>query len=158
MKQYIQAGAPLELLTKDELSDALGHKFDAFIRDFYRGKSYIVRRSPNNGIPSGAVILDGPEAGYAWSVKLVSIQHTGAAGPVSVYAGNVNDIINLPPIGNTTSIVNANTVAEAVLTWSSNMVVIKDETPLSVLPPSGLRVISWLMMAEQVPAEMVGKL
>jgi hypothetical protein len=82
MKQYIKAGGAIDLLTKSELDDSMGHHFNAAIRDLLRGVDYLQYSGNGNGTGTFSVPY-APESGYSWSLKLVSVQ-LSAAGVLSV--------------------------------------------------------------------------
>lgn len=81
MKQHLHSHlAPIDVLTRVELEESMTHQMDTFIRDMYRGVSY--HEENGNGDGAHTIVVQGPESGYAWSVKIVAAQLTAIAGPV----------------------------------------------------------------------------
>ena len=148
MKQSLGPIGDVDMLTSQELHDSLGHHFSAFVREAARGVDYLgFFASPN----AGTVQVPGPDSGYVWSLKLVSAQ-LSAAGALSVYPGENNAVA---PYGASLSTVNgANN--EVVMTFTSNVVVIKDQRSLFLA--SGVNILSYRILVKQVPAEMQAKL
>jgi hypothetical protein len=151
MKQNLRAGGAIDLLTKEELSDAMGHQFDAAIRDFYRGVDYLSFTGNGNNT-STFTLPDSPSAGYVWSVKLVSAQ-LSAAGQLSVYLSENNQTA---PVHSVPSTANG-TLFEAVARWSSEQLVIKDGRVITIYSAAG-NILNWSLRVRQVPAEYQGKL
>jgi hypothetical protein len=149
--QYIRAGGALDILTKPELDDSMGHHFDAAIRDLLRGVDYLQFAGSAGNVNTFSIPWT-PESGYTWAVKLVSAQLSGA-GVLSVYSGSNT---NVAPIGSETAITNGPNV-EAVITWSSNVAVLKDSRQITLFC-SGATISNYLIMVKQVPTEMQGKL
>lgn len=149
MQQKLAAGGYLDLLTKDELSQAMGHNFDDAIRDLLRGidyLSFVGVATPNTGLFTIPYV---PDQGYTWSVKLVAFTLSANAQP-SVYLGS--DTTQAP-----IAFPGFNTVA--VATFSANQVVIKDGTPITVFGAGGATsVLNYRLHVKQVPTEMQGKL
>jgi hypothetical protein len=148
--QYLRQGGALDLLTKSELDQSMGHHFDAAIRDYLRGVDFLSFTGNGNG--NMFTIPDAPESGYTWSVKLVSAQ-LSAAGQLSIYLGENNQVA---PIGSIASASNG-TNNECIATWSANQVVIKDGRVIT-LYCSAATILNWRISVEQVPTEMQGKL
>src|SRR3984957_7924549 len=81
MKQHLHSHlAPIDVLTRVELEETMTSKMDTYIRDLYRGVSY--HEENGNGDGALKIAIQGPESGYAWSVKIVSAQMTAIAGTV----------------------------------------------------------------------------
>jgi hypothetical protein len=80
-KQRLHANlAPIDILTRVELEETMTTKMDTYIRDLYRGVSY--HEENGNGDGAHTIAIQGPESGYAWSVKIVAAQLTAIAGTV----------------------------------------------------------------------------
>jgi hypothetical protein len=77
--------APIDVLTRAELDSTLTHRFDAFIRDWYRGEDYI-EINGTQPAGSGDALLPGPESGFAWSLKLASAIADGSSQNVPITA------------------------------------------------------------------------
>jgi hypothetical protein len=149
VKQNMGPLGDIDLLTDSELRASLGHHFDHVIRDWYRGIDYIGVAGVGNG--TNTITIPGSDQGYTWSVKLISAQ-LASAGELSAYPGDTSAVA---PIGTTMSIANgANN--DAVLTYSSNQVVLKDGRNITLL--GSAVILNWRIMVEQVPTEMQGKL
>ena len=73
--------APIDILTRVELEETMTTKMDTYIRDLYRGVSY--HEENGNGDGAHTLAIQGPESGYAWSVKIVAAQLTSFAGAIS---------------------------------------------------------------------------
>lgn len=74
-RQQITANGFLDLLTKQELQEAMGHSMDAAVRDFYRGVDYLMFAGTGGATPSNTfTIPNSPDSGYTWSLKLVAAQ------------------------------------------------------------------------------------
>jgi hypothetical protein len=149
MKQSLGPLGEIDMLTDHELRESLGHHFSAQIREWYKGIDYLGFAGVGNG--TGTLTLPGPNQGYTWSVKLVSVQ-LAAAGILSVYPA---DNVNVAPIGVIASTVNgANN--DAILTWSSNQVIFKDGRNLTLF--SAQTILNYRVLVVQTPTEMQGKL
>lgn len=153
MKQELKQGAIFDFLTKSELDESIGHSFDDAIRDLYRGVDYLMFTGVANGENTFTIPYT-PESGYTWSIKLIAAQLSGTStAVVSVYPASTNTVA---PAGVTNSIVNTPN-NEAVLTWSSNQFVIKDSRGITLFCAAET-FNNFLMIVEQVPSEMQGKL
>jgi hypothetical protein len=154
MQQQIVGGGYIDAVTKSELHDELGHKFDAFIRDLYRGKDYFALALPVQNPAAQISISNLMYSGYSWSMKMVSLKLSNAtAVQVSVYLG---ENINVAPVANGLSVVNG-TQNEFIFLWSSNQLVVKDQITLTFLASAGT-ITAYNIRAEQVPTVMQGKL
>lgn len=150
MKQQLSAGGYLDLLTKDEITESMGHNFDAAIRDLLRGVDYLMFTGVGNGTGLFTIPYS-PEQGYCWSIKLLSVQ-LSASSNVSAYLGSTNTVA---PIGNGNGFTNTNN--EAIMTWSANQVVLKDSRQITLFA-SLANITNYLLAVKQVPTEMQGKL
>lgn len=151
MRQAIRAGGELDLLTKTELQESMGHQFDAAIRDFLRGVDYLQFSGVANG-GNTFTIPNNAESGYTWSLKLISAQ-LSAAGQLSIYpASNTN----VAPIASVVAQTNGANY-EAIAKWSSNQAVFKDGRQFTLYCESAT-IQNYLIIVEQVPTEMQGKL
>lgn len=145
MEQRLNANGILDLLTKDELSECMGHNFDAAIRDLYRGLDYLTFTG-NAQAPSGSFTIPYvPQQGYTWSVKLLSY-NLGSSVASTIVIGT--DVTQAPVWSNAAATV-------VVATWSSNQLVIKDGSPITIVA-SGVG--NYRLGVLQVPTEMQGKL
>jgi hypothetical protein len=150
MKQDLGPLGSADFLTQQELHDSLGHHFSAQVREWYRGVDYLGFYGAG---PATLVTVPGPDSGYVWSIKLASAQ-LSAAGALSVYPG---DATNVAPFGTATAIAQG-TQFEAMFTWTSNVVVLKDQRNLTLWAGGTTTINSWRVLVKQVPAEMQAKL
>ena len=149
MKQDLGPLGNVDMLTASELREELGHRFSTFIREWYRGEDYLSFFGTPN---TTTVTIPGPDSGYVWSLKLAAAQ-LSAAGALSVYPGEVTTVA---PLGIASSVVNGGN-NEAFITWTSNVVVLKDQRSLTLFAGSQT-ILSYRVNVKQVPAEMQGKL
>ena len=140
----------IDLLTDKELRESMGHQFSHMVRDFYRGVDYLGFAGQGQG--TSIVNVQGPASGYAWSLKLAAVQ-LSTSGALSVYP---DERVNVAPLGTAISVANGGT-NEAVITWTSNVVVVKDQRIITFLS-NAATILSWRLMVKQVPTEMQAKL
>lgn len=142
--------APVDILTRLEMEQIQRKSMDEFFHQQALGVSYIER----NGAESAAasVTIPGPDSGYAWSLKLVSVR-LDAAGDAGIYLG---DTTRTAAVGGGPTVLtdNKNLV---VATFTSNVVVVKDGRNITIGAHTG-NILQWKVIAKQVPAEMVAKL
>lgn len=152
--------APIDLLTRLELEQTLDSRFDAFTRDFYRGKFFTEENGNAQG--TATVTIPGPDSGYAWSIKTISINVLGTAQALVVVWLGDNTLT--APIGVQTTAGFAFSTANtnnAIFTFTSNVIIVKDQRPITVaafLAGSAAQIGQWKVIAQQVPTEMEGKL
>jgi hypothetical protein len=79
-KQDMGPLGSVDLLTNKELHDTMGHHLDHYLREKYKGVDYMGLAGPGNG--TNTITLPGPDQGYAWSYKEISVQ----LAPVSTSA------------------------------------------------------------------------
>lgn len=142
--------APIDVLTREELEATLDKTYDGFVRDLYRGVGYRELNGDGDGAP--IVIIPGPESGYAWSLKIASVT-TIAADVFSVFLGE--NITVSAPVGNTPTVACVGGFA-GIITYTSNIVVVKDGRSITLATVNGIQ--EYKILAKQVPAEMVAKL
>jgi hypothetical protein len=146
MRQYLKAGAAIDMLTKSELDESMGHNFDAAIRSLLHGIDFLWFTGSSQGATT--VLIPGPESGYVWSIKFAAAQ-LAAAGQFCVYLG---ENTASAPIGS----IATDPLNQAIATWTSNVVVLKDSRDITFFSSAGI--LDWKLMVKQVPAEMQGKL
>jgi hypothetical protein len=150
MDQRLTAGGMLDLLTKDELDMAMGHNFDAAIRDIYRGIDYMTFTGYNPSSANGPFTIPyTPDSGYCWSVKILGFT-LSATGNYGVFMG-ANTALAPVAIGT------AGFQNTGVVTWSANQLVMKDQQSLTILGTAA-NVQNFILTVKQVPVEMQGKL
>lgn len=149
-EQRLNAGGILDLLTKDELSECMGHNFDAAIRDLYRGVDYLTFTGNNPSAATGPFTIPyTPNSGYCWSVKVLGFT-LSATGNFGVWVGS--NTAQAPIAVGTVGFQNA-----GVIDWSANQLVMKDQQSLTILGTSA-NVQNFILTVKQVPVEMQGKL
>jgi hypothetical protein len=147
--QRLAAGGYLDLLTKDELKETMGHSLDASIVKWYRGVDYLSFVGVASANTGTFTIPYTPDQGYTWSIKLVSFTLSAAAQP-SIFLGT--DTTQAP-----IAFPGFNSVA--VATFTSNIVVVKDGTPVTLFAAGGASsILNYRLHVKQVPTEMQGKL
>jgi hypothetical protein len=150
--QRLAAGGYLDLLTKQELKETMGHSLDDAIVKWYRGVDYLTfvgNATPNSPSTGIYTIPWVPEQGYAWAVKIVAFTMSSSA-QTAVYQGT--DITQAP-------VAFPGFNATAVATFSSNQLVIKDGSPITLFAAGGSStILNWRLHVKQVPTEMQGKL
>jgi hypothetical protein len=151
MRQQVMPNGFLEIPSKQELSEAVGHHFSDFIRDFYRGVDYIEIQGNASGSSTFTTVSIG-DSGYAWSVRLISVQ-CSAAAQISVYPG---ENTNVAPIATEATTLNGSN-NEAVFWFSNESAVYKDQRVFTILASAG-NILTYRIKAKQVPVEMQGKL
>jgi len=82
VKQQLGGIGVLDVLTKSELEEALGHKIDNVLRDMYRGEklmripiSRMQAAAATLTLPSGigGTEVPGPEQGYIWRIQRIMV-------------------------------------------------------------------------------------
>lgn len=133
MKTKLTAGAEVEFLTKQELSEVLTHHFKHISEIRFRKIPY------SGKLP---VRIGAPESGYMWSVRLLSTV-LDFDDRVRVYAGEHEDsaLVGLD---------NAVTT-EHVLTWNSNQCVAFGTQHLIVRGGGAAHRAQGLAIVEEVP-------
>jgi hypothetical protein len=168
MRQEIRAGGSLDILTKSELTEAMGHKFDEGIRDLLRGLDFMTFTGNGSGqqeLASGAQVLTipGPESGYTWSLKTLSVHFVMATGTTAPYAFTVS-IGDSPDTGTVYATGGNDAFVDDlvyVANWSSNQAVVKGGRNITIAiqgNPSTFLINNWFLAVQQVPTEMQGKL
>lgn len=94
MKQDLGPLGMIDLLTDSELRESLGHHFDSIQRDWVRGIKLIrlpmgIGETDGSGNQITPVIIQGPQSGYIWDVKRVTI-----SGP-AIYTSTGAPFVNL---------------------------------------------------------------
>jgi hypothetical protein len=145
------AMAPIDVLTRMELEETLTKHNDMLVRDIFRGVGY--HETNGNGDSAAIVTVQGPESGYAWSIKIVSAQLTLTSDVLTVFLG---DNTNSAPIATITPVTGLGGLFFSIGTFTSNTVVLKDARSITLASNSGI--LAYKIIAKQVPAEMVAKL
>lgn len=165
-RQDIRQGT-IDLITPGELGDQLhahlGTAFSRHLRETLRGISYIrrdIKNPPSNNVTgsysvSGTwfdYVIDGPESGYFWDLRLVSLSNVNQAAYTAegVFLDEQYMIPTALPIA-----VAANN--NAVFFYSKAQCVVRASERLHILTNSA-NIQSIHISAVQVPEEMQGKI
>lgn len=148
-KADLGAVGSFDVLTNHELRETLGHSISHNIREWYRGIDYLGVAGQGNG--TGTLTVATTDQGYAWNLKLVSVQ-LAAAGTLSIYPGENNQTA---PIGVVPAVANGPNF-EAVETFSGDQIVFKDSRSITLF--SSVVILNYRILYKQVPTEMQGKL
>jgi hypothetical protein len=117
-----------------------------------RGVKYI-RREGYPGV-NQISIPDFPEPGYAWNLKLISVQ-LSATSAFDVYIGDQTTVTGLV---NRRQIFNALTNTQQVMTWTSDQVIIFNGDRINLdAVAAAVTITEYFLCAIQVPEEMLGK-
>jgi hypothetical protein len=156
MLQMVDLGSPVDLLTKDELSEALAE--DARLRSTLAGVRPVEVFIPTSVIGAGVSIFStsgqppqAPANGYIWAVMLISTD-LSASTVLNVYKGTPTaaDIGGKPILRNAGA-------PEQVGTFSKGQLWLRPGDQLTFFPTAG-NVLSVYMVVIEVPAERVGEL
>jgi hypothetical protein len=139
VKFKLDFGTEIDLLTKGELDQSLGHLSDQW-RAREVGVDYVTRY--NTGIAAAVFTVPGPEQGWAWSMEQLSAQ-LSAAGTISVFWDAQQTYLAAPVSNNGTNV---------YVSWGSHQCVLKPGRTLTVVPSTGT-ITSLMFSAIQAPAE-----
>ncbi len=148
-------------LPAKELMESVGHRIDAFIRDWYRGIKLIRFNSYANSDGSGnlaAVVIPGPESGYVWDLKRISIIgpaiYNSTSGPfANIFRGAVaTDAVDSAFVSSLV-VSNATTWPKLAVTYTAGENLLISGGNMAV---NATALING--QAIEVPAEMLGKL
>lgn len=105
MKQDLGPLGSADFLTAKELKEELGHHFDHFIRDWYRGIKWMRLPILSGPISGAAITLGGvtgntigPDSGYAWSLRRLIVTGLASGATPDVVNLYLNDNFNQPPL------------------------------------------------------------
>ena len=118
MKVKIQAGAEIDTLTKDELSNALDEQTKAYDKMLSEGLMYAHMSVHMSTLPNqdqtvdgyykgGSFSLGGPEAGYVWSVKNVTYFNLDTGADLFINGSDYGSAILVGSKGNGTTVMGA---------------------------------------------------
>jgi hypothetical protein len=146
----IKGGAQLETVTLAEFSAFM----DKRERDRARGVKWVEFAVPFNGFPLApasaptSVLTEGPEEGYAWSVKILSTT-LASAGTLLIYKASSS--------GQTSRLVGTQQTSQTgqVQYWAANQCFLQHGTALYLLATQGLT--NYYIGAEQAIAEQAWK-
>lgn len=143
--------APVDLLTRLEMEEITHKGMSDFVQQLYRGVDWIEWNGDAGGATTFTIPF-GPDSGYAWSLKLISVVLAGT-GNVSVFLG---ENTNFAPIAGGAATEMANSTYVYLETYGSNCAVFKDSKLITLTADADMSSIK--ILAKQVPAEMIGKL
>ncbi len=149
----IQGGAKVEIPQRDEIRDDMRGAIAERDRQHARGfKPMRVSGPGPSPAASTLYIAYGPESGYLWNLKLISVQ-LASAGTVLAYITS-----GAPGAGSTPQRLIANmstsNVNQVVTFSSSQVMLLPDE---SVYLSATQNISAWFLAAAEVPAEMAWK-
>lgn len=142
--------APVDILTRLEMEQIQRKSMDDFFHQQALGVSYKEYNDNADGVAQYSV--NGPDSGYAWSLKIVSAV-LSAAGDLAIFLG---DNTLTAPVGGGSSVLMGN-LNVVTVTFTSNVVIVQDQRPITLLAHTGT-IGAVKIIAKQVPAEMVAKL
>lgn len=148
----LHAGTILEVPSTAEIAHEIAMR--EAIRDRERARTQKWTSQGQGNTVTGAIFI-GPfaESGYAWNLKLVSVQ-LDSADTVQAFIAS-----SAPSTGATPYRLISNFGASAtsqVTTWSSSQVYLRSDEGL-YLKPAAHNIIAWYVTAEQTMAEMQAK-
>jgi hypothetical protein len=149
----IQGGAKLEIPNRKEIREELAASLDERERSRARGFKPIRVALPGPTPAGGTLYIPGPESGYIWNLKLVSVQ-LATNGSCLVYINSsapVGGAVPLRLIAN----MNTATTSAYVTTYSSSQVLLLPDEGIYLNATQNLN--SVFLAAAEVPAEMVFK-
>lgn len=149
MRVKIAAGHEYDLVSSKELSEEmkeLRHRFDEMWRQEVRGIKWMEQAFALPSTPTSYTI-EGPEQGFAWSVKIFSTVLTGA-DTMSIYKGESGKTI--APV----AVLGSNTTQ--VATWTSNTLILRPGEVITAVTSGAFRLSTVYVSAVQVPAERLG--
>jgi hypothetical protein len=143
-KYKLDLGMTVDLLTKDEVDQALEQAMSSW-RQRAAGTDYVTRIAL--GVDAADYTIEGPQQGYAWSVKMVAAALSAAAILTAWWDAQMT-LPAAPP---------AASAASAQISWGSDSLVLKPGRNLYLSTSTGT-ITSVLVAAWQIPAERVGLL
>ena len=149
----IQGGAKFEIPNRKEIREDLAASLDEREQSRARGFKPIRIALPGPTPAVGTLYSPGPESGYVWNLKLISVQ-LAAAGTALVYINSsapVGGAVPLRLIAN----LNTATTTSYVTTFSSSQILLMPDEGIYVNASQNLSAV--FMTAAETPAEMVFK-
>ena len=161
--QLVRGGASLDIPTPDEVADVV----DIRTRDFWREQQAIaearererartikpVRAAGPSAAATGSFFITGPDSGYMWNVKLISVQ-TDAADTVQAFIATA-----APATGATPRSLISNFGASAtsqVTTFSSDQILLNSDEGLW-LKAAAHNITAYFITAIEVMAERIAE-
>lgn len=148
---HIQGGARIEIPNREENRADITQVMDARERDRARGFKPIRVALPGPTPAGGTLYIPGPESGYVWNLKLVSVQ-LATNGTALVYINSSAPVGGAVPLRLIASM-NTATTSAYVTTYSSSQVLLMPDEGIYVNATQNLN--SVFLAAAEVPAEMV---
>jgi hypothetical protein len=149
----LQGGMRLEIPNREEIRHDVTAVMDQRERVRARGFKPIRVALPGPVPAGGTLYIPGPESGYIWNLKLVSVQ-LAANGTCLVYINSsapVGGAVPLRLIAN----MNTATTLNYVTTYSSSQVLLMPDEGIYLNASQNLAAV--FIAAAEVPAEMVFK-
>lgn len=170
MKQQLGGIGVLDVLTKSELEDALGHKIDGILRDMYRGVklmripiSRVTATVVTFTLPSGigGTEVPGPEQGHIWRIQRIVVASSSLTDTAKyiLYTGSdptatdLTHVIEQGPTGTGFTVGNAfrpGNKSEWIFPGEQVYAAITGATVGNSYAMTGI--------VTEVPAEMIGKI
>ncbi len=109
-----------------------------------------------------ATLVSGPEQGFVWDLKLLSLQMSAPTSQAGVYIGDQPSLGTTPgtvPARRMIGLWTASNWSQALFTWSSHQVIMQPGDQLVVdCVAAGVLANEVFGIAVAVPAEMIGKI
>ena len=152
----IQGGAKFEVPNRKEIREDLAASLDERERSRARGFKPVRIAQPGNGTLTQFLGNFGPEQGYVWNLKLLSVQ-LAATGTVLAYLASSAPSTGATPgrlIGNFGNATGVGLVEK----WSSSQILMQPGEGLYLVATgSGANLSEIFLTAAEVPAEMAFK-
>lgn len=156
-KQIVDPGSVWDIVTPTDLESSLSKHGERLVsaiqQEQYRGIKPMRFRNNFTLGNNQTQVVQGPRAGYVWSVRRVSIWTTGTSQPVNLFVGTDSNTFQQNGF-----IVAFPTIPAGQVFSSHSLIVNPDEYLQFVSGATGPGAISVNGFGIEVPAEMVGKL
>ena len=150
-KITLQGGMHLEVPNREENRADVMSVMDPRERDRARGFKPIRIALPGPTPAAGTLYIPGPESGYIWNLKLVSVQ-LATNGTALIYINSSAPSTSAVPLRLIANM-NEATTSAYVTTYSSSQVLLMPDEGIYVNATQNLN--SVFLAAAEVPAEMV---
>lgn len=152
-KLTLQGGMHLEIPNRDEIRTDVASVMDERERSRARGFKPIRIALPGPTPGAGTLYIPGPESGYVWNLKLISVQ-LAANGTCLVYINSSAPVGGAVPLRLIASL-NTATTASYVTTYSSSQILLMPDEGIYLNASQNLSAV--FLTAAETPAEMVFK-
>jgi len=152
-KVHIQGGLAVEIPNREEIRHDITSVMDQRERVRARGFKPIRVALPGPSPAAGTLYIPGPESGYVWNLKLVSVQ-LASNGTCLAYISSSAPSASAVPLR---LVANMNTASTSnyVTTYSSSQVLLMPDEGIYLNASQNLNAV--FLAAAEVPAEMVFK-